>query len=115
MTHRHFIEILPFADFTGVDKNKNLLDKKNHRYHVLPPTSFFTGGIVDFASLFTIPSEEAKTRFTHKGSLIEPFWRELVNRLGAWLGRQGTPEFDQESVLAEIRRQWPSIPASAKK
>ena len=44
-------------------------------------------------------------RLVRVGSVIEPYWREIVNRLGAWLGRQGTPNFEKDSLLDAIKAQ----------
>jgi hypothetical protein len=100
---RHVLKILPFADFPSNSKIDNKISKKEYRYHVLPPTGFFVGGVADFASLSVLPATDMDTRFRRVGSLVEPCWREIVNRLGAWLGRQGTPEFDRASLLATIK------------
>ncbi len=104
---RHVIRILPFSDFPSKGKIENKISKKEHRYHVLPPTAFFVGGVADFASLNMIPASDMDAHYIRVGSLVEPYWREIVNRLGAWLGRQGTPEFEKKLLLKSIRKQWP--------
>ena len=104
MKQRHFIQILPFSDFT-TGQFPNLMEKKDHRRHVLPPTSFFDGGVIDFATLTTIAPDQMSQRLVRVGSVIEPYWREIVNRLGAWLGRQGTPNFEKDSLLDAIKAQ----------
>jgi ActR/RegA family two-component response regulator len=104
MEFRHFIRILPFSTYEKYSDVKDKVSKKEYRYHVLPPTSFFRGGVADFATLLTVPKEKISTEFKCKGSLIEPYWRELVNRLGAWLGRQGTPVVDGGPLKSEIEK-----------
>ena len=105
---RHFIQILPFSGFANEGTAANLVAKKINRYHVLPPCAVFVGGVADFATISCISATEASQRFLRKGSVIEPYWREIVTRLSAWLARQGTPEFQKDPLMKSIRQQWPS-------
>jgi hypothetical protein len=106
---RHFIRIFPFSGYANEGKIGNLIGKKEHRFHVLPPAPGFNGGVVDFATIRTVFAADVDASFKRKGSLIEPYWREIINRLGAWLARQGTPEFDKNLLMASIRQQWPVV------
>jgi hypothetical protein len=108
---RHFVQILPFSQFANEGKTQNLIGKKFHRYHVLPPSTVFQGGVVDFATISVIRADRVDEQMTRKGSVIEPYWREIVSRLGVWLSRQGTPEFEKEPLMTSIRQQWPARPA----
>lgn len=108
---RHFVRILPFSSFPNEGKAAGLVAKKELRYHVLPPSASFDGGVADFASISCIPAADANSQYARKGSIIEPFWREIVTRLGVWLSRQGTPEIERELLMQLIRKQWPSSPA----
>jgi hypothetical protein len=105
---RHLLRIQPFRNFATRDAINPIVKKTAHRYHLLPPAPVFDGGVADFASIRTLTVNDVTTGFRRKGSMIEPFSRELVSRLGTWLARQGTPDFDREPLLAEIRRQWPT-------
>lgn len=109
---RHFLRILPFSSFTNENKMVNLVAKKEHRYHVLPPTNAFRGGVVDFASISVLTANTVESDYLRKGSVVESYWRELVNRLGSWLARQGTPEFDRAPLMEAIRAQWPAPAAT---
>lgn len=109
---RHFLRILPFSAFPSDNKIGNKVGKREVRYHVLPPAPGFNGGVADFGSIRTVAAKDVDAHFVRKGSLVEPFWREIVTRLGAWMARQGTPEFDRDPLMTEIRRQWPAPPAA---
>jgi len=104
---RHLVRILPFSTFPNEGKAANIVAKKEYRYHMLPPAAVFPGGVADFASITTINASELDQRFLRKGSIVEPYWREIVARLGAWLARQGTPEFDRPPLMESIKKQWP--------
>lgn len=106
----HFIRVLPFGQFPSEGKMSTLVAKKEPRYHVLPPTSVFRGGYLDFATISNVPSSEVEARFVRRGSVVEPYWREIVTRLGGWLARQGTPDIDRETLKAAIRAQWSPLP-----
>jgi hypothetical protein len=97
----HLIPILPFEVCEAQGINRSALDsivkKTNHRYHLLPPSTAYPGGALDFWQLQSIPAQ-AMRNYTRIGQVTDPFTKDIVGRLGAWISRQGSPVF-QEPVV----------------
>ncbi|HWA09477.1 MAG TPA: hypothetical protein VG838_08520 [Opitutaceae bacterium] len=99
------VAITPFAGAAITRDTLNSIAKKtNTRYHLLPPSATYAGGIVDFWQLQNIPSATLAT-YNRVGQVTDPFTKDIVARLGAWISRQGSPEF-QESVADQA---WAKI------
>jgi len=101
-----FVAIIPF---TGATVDRNALDaiaKKTHtRYHLLPPSATYPGGIIDFWQLHNVQAGELPN-YKRVGQVTDPFTKDIVARLGAWISRQGSPEFQEpvaDQAWAKIR------------
>lgn len=96
------VAIIPFADFVGLDRNSlsAIAKKSNTRYHLLPPAAAYPGGIIDFWQLHNVPAAKL-AEFSRVGQVTDPFTKDIVARLGAWISRQGSPDL-QEDIVKQI-------------
>jgi len=103
-----YFQFLAIVPFTGSAIDRNTLDsiakKTNTRYHLLPPSATYRGGIIDFWQVQNIQAT-GLANYKRVGQVTDPFTKDIVARLGAWISRQGSPEF-QESVSEQA---WAKI------
>lgn len=101
------VAIVPFPEASGIDRSVlgTIAKKTNTRYHLLPPSATYPGGIIDFWQLRSLPAAELP-HFKRIGQVTDPFTKDIVARLGAWISRQGAPEF-QEAVADQA---WAKMP-----
>ncbi len=99
---------------TSIEKSgsisKNLKDKvikyvnnAKSRYHLLPPTIHFVGGIIDFQSVFTIPKERINIQeYNVVASITNEFSKDIRFRFTAYYGRQGQPQLELNDVINSL-------------
>jgi ActR/RegA family two-component response regulator len=100
------VRIIPLTAASLIDRPllKEIANKTNTRYHLLPPSATYPGGIIDFWQLHNLPA--ARLAEYHRiGQVTDPFTKDIVARIGAWISRQGSPDF-QEPVMEQA---WAKI------
>lgn len=93
------VRIVPLTAASLIDKQlmKEIGSKTSTRYHLLPPSATYPGGVIDFWQLQTVPAANLG-EYKRVGQVTDPFTKDIVARLGAWISRQGSPDF-QEPVV----------------
>lgn len=94
------VEIRPFS-IRSRAKAEPIVKKGKARFHCLPGTAQFRGGLVDFATVFSVGPDQLEKAFRRVGTVIEPFSKDIVCRFGAWISRQGSPDLPVEDVLSK--------------
>jgi CheY-like chemotaxis protein len=88
------VDHLPTGERRAEEKRAEL--KKNNgggKFHFLPDSQIFPGGLVNFESLSSVPKAEFVAQFGEPLHQIAPsFVKDIVARFSAFLGRQGQPE-----------------------
>lgn len=98
-------------DFTGKKINKfNPLfqnsndDKDCIRYHWLPNTKNFEGGIVNFTMPMSWPYEEFFSKYDLEPFRIaRPFVKNILARFSSYYARQGQPDVGKNELLSNIK------------
>lgn len=94
----------------GGKKQKNNLGRftrhnSKNRYHFLPKTPDFRGGVMDFQELLTVDYDSENQRINEDlnyiklGVITDPFIRDIIARFGMYYQRQGQPDLDIDEVL----------------
>jgi len=77
------------------------------RFRFLPPTPQFSGGFVDFTTIYTLKNDIVKDSFEYVISLIDDLTNDVVRKLGAYLLRGGISETEYKEshyYLSNIER-----------
>lgn len=94
----------------GGDKQKDNLGKftrhnNKNRYHFLPRTPNFPGGVMDFQDLLTVNYDSENLQVSEElnyiklGVITDSFIRDIIARFGMYYQRQGQPDLDIEEVI----------------
>ena len=84
------------------EKILNILKFKQSGYHLLPPFKDKMGFIIDFADISSISYEDLKN-YKRVASITEPYLKNILSRFSNHFNRLGQPDFNEESLLKEIK------------
>jgi hypothetical protein len=90
----------------GVDALKKYVtdDKKvGERHRFLPPTPQFTGGMVDYKTVYSIDVNSFKIKYSYFITLSDELTNDVVRKLGSYLMRGGISETDFNESLFYIK------------
>lgn len=90
----------------GVEEfKKNITDDKKvgDRHRFLPPSPQFTGGFVDYKTVFSIHAVDFKSSYSYLISLSDELTNDVVRKLGAYLMRGGISETDLNESLSYLK------------
>ena len=90
----------------GVEEfKKNITDDKKvgDRHRFLPPSPQFTGGFVDYKTVFSIDAVDFKSSYSYLISLSDELTNDVVRKLGAYLMRGGISETDLNESLSYLK------------
>ena len=85
------------------DKLLNIIKNSGpNKYHFLPPSQGFGGGVINFQKIQSHITAEFPQRFAKVGSLSEKFVKDIVARFSSYYARQGQPSFDTAKLFDAI-------------
>lgn len=103
-----------------INQLKELINNKKNNIHFLPPTSFFSGGIVKFNSMREYDIGIFEERKILKYRISQVFMKDIINRFSLFLrqsddnnlnqkadfySKQGQPEIDIDEVINIINKE----------
>ena len=75
---------------------------KKERYYYLPSFgSRIPGFLIDFQDINRINADEIKI-YNRVASVDEPFLKDIIAKFTAYYARQGSPDFDVESIMEKL-------------
>lgn len=73
-----------------------------NRYHFLPPSRNFEGGLLNFQKVQSVKFTEFGKNFTKIGSISDKFIKDIVSRFASYYARQGQPNFECEKIISGL-------------
>lgn len=86
------------------DKLKEYTNNKIDRYHLLPPSRLFIGGLIDFQKIESVNVDAIKENYTVKASVNVHFSKDIISRFSKYYGKQGQPQLDVNEIVKIMRR-----------
>ena len=81
---------------------KYIKNTKKERYYFLPSFgSRIPGFLIDFQDINRIDSKEL-TIFNRVASVDEPFLKDIIARFTSYYARQGSPDFDMDTIFKKL-------------
>jgi Response regulator containing CheY-like receiver, AAA-type ATPase, and DNA-binding domains len=81
---------------------KYIRNTKRERYHYLPSFGFrIPGFLVDFQDINRIKPEKI-TNYERVASVDEPFLKDIIARFTSYYARQGSPDFDMDTIFKKL-------------
>jgi len=104
--------LLPDAYKKAYDKKENskeILRKiisNNYalKYHYLPPTTLFRGGIVNFQKISSELLTTTNEAYTPVASISGIFLKEVISRFSHYYSRQGQPDMNPDKLLESLMK-----------
>lgn len=82
---------------------KLVKNNNSNYYHYLPPTTQFSGGIINFRKIETYKQKEIKKLFDPVFLQISSaFVKDIVARFSSYYARQGQPDFNVDELMKKI-------------
>ena len=81
---------------------KNYIENKNQRYHFLPHFDNIEASVIDFEQLVSLTESDFREKYNIECSISPSFQKDIVNRFSTFYARQGSPDFDFESLSEDI-------------
>ena len=75
------------------------------RYHFLPPSQTFTGGLINFQKVQSYRFKEFDAEFSKAGTLAGNFVKDIVSRFASYYARQGQPSFETDGLLKQLLKE----------
>ena len=83
---------------------KNLVRNSKNRFHYLPAFGEEVDMLVDFQSITTINKEVDYKEVVPLCAIASPFFKDIVNRFSSYYARQGSPDFDAETLSDQLNQ-----------
>lgn len=110
--------VLCQIDFAKIDdlkkrikENSNKAEKElakyinngKSRYHLLPPCSVFSGGLIDFQIVNSVSKEDFTEHASVIASVNPVFVKDIQSRFSHYYGRQGQPQLCGDNIIKWIK------------
>lgn len=75
-----------------------------NKYHILPCSESFPGGLLNFQKVTSIKLQDVGTSYSKIGAIAPGFIKDIVSRFSSYYGRQGQPNFHLDHVVQKLLR-----------
>lgn len=72
------------------------------KYHFLPSFNRFPGGFVNFQKVTSVKHKDLAAKKVKVAEVFETFLKDIIARFTSYYARQGSPDFDVDSILKQL-------------